>query len=121
MGFFSLECTVILKYNMGKAVWDKPYVKKSGGNLVISNIDKPLKHGREAKRYICYKVEHLNCKDNESYYRRYYCFITYVDNFEDKSFKVRAVRELIILYEGTDKNIIILGKKIQERDSEKSD
>ena len=56
MGFFSLECTVILKYNMGKAVWDKPYVKKSGGNLVISNIDKPLKHGREGKRYICYKV-----------------------------------------------------------------
>lgn len=48
---------------------------------------------------------------------RYHCFPPYADNFADRSFKVRAGKELIIPYKGTDKNIKFPGKKkIQEKD-----
>ena len=57
MGIVSLECMVSLKHNMGKMVWDKPYVKINEETwifeqLVARNLDKPLKHGRETKRNI---------------------------------------------------------------------
>lgn len=44
--------------------------------------------------------------DNECYYHRVLYFIKYTDTFADRSFKVRAGREVTILYDGTDKNDI---------------
>lgn len=56
MSFVSLECRAFLQYNVGKAVWDKPYVKKKetwiSEQLVIWNTDKTLKDGWETKRCI---------------------------------------------------------------------
>lgn len=57
MGIVALECMVILKHNIRKMVWDKPYVKINEETwifeqLIARNIDKPLKHGRETKRNI---------------------------------------------------------------------
>ena len=53
----ALECMVILKHNIRKMVWDKPYVKINEETwifeqLIARNIDKPLKHGSETKRNI---------------------------------------------------------------------
>lgn len=76
--------------------------------------------GEKQKLYLSYKMWFLTIRKMCPITRRYYCFTTQKPTFADRILKVRARRELIILYEGTDKNAFVGKKKIQEKDSEES-
>lgn len=70
--------------------------------------------------YSSYKIWFQTVRKMCPITRRYHSFTTYMATFADRSFKVRARGELIILCEGADKKSL-QGKKIREKDSEESD
>lgn len=63
--------------------------------------------------YLSYKIWFLTVRKLCPITRKYHCFTTYMATFADTSFKVRARGELIILYEGTDKNKVCRGKRFR--------